>query len=127
MFSQVKFLPLFELSFYTHLGSSVASVSHLSLKFDLRHIRFIYTRQNITVASSFITYISWRDVTHIKLFEEKIGRQTTAQQPTNEWRRGGGGCSGGGSGGGGSGGGGSTAAAHSVTAAGDGWGKGKGD
>ena len=52
MFSQAEFSPLFELSFYTHLGSSVASVSHLSLKFDLRHTRFIYTRQNITVASS---------------------------------------------------------------------------
>jgi hypothetical protein len=52
MFSQVEFLPLFELSFYTHLGSIIASVSHLSLKFDLRHTRFIYTRQNITVARS---------------------------------------------------------------------------
>jgi hypothetical protein len=52
MISQAEFSPLFELSSYTHLGSSVASVSHLSLKFDLRHTRFIFTRQNITVASS---------------------------------------------------------------------------
>ena len=40
---------------HTHLGSSVASVSHLSLKFDLRHTRFIFTRQNITVAASYMS------------------------------------------------------------------------
>jgi len=37
---------------HTHLGWSAASVSHLSLKFDLRHTLFIFTRQNITVVSS---------------------------------------------------------------------------
>ena len=74
MFSQAEFSPLFELSSYTHLGSSVASVSHLSLKFDLRHRRFIITRQNFTLASSHVrmlrsSHIPWRDVTHIISFE----------------------------------------------------------
>jgi hypothetical protein len=63
--------------------------------------------------------------------DDKIGRRTTTQRPTNERRRGGGG-----SGGGGSarargrrqrGGCGSLVAAHSATAAGDGRGEGKGD
>ncbi len=68
MFSQAEFSPLFELSSYTHLGSSVASVSHLSLKFDLRHRRFIITRQNFTLASFRMlrsSHIPWRDVNKI--------------------------------------------------------------
>ena len=46
-FCGLKFL----LSFYTRLGWYVYSVSHLSLKFDLRHTRFILTKQNIMVSS----------------------------------------------------------------------------
>jgi hypothetical protein len=137
MFSQVEFVPIFELSFYTHLGSSVASVSHLSLKFDLRHTHFIYTRQNITVASSHMSeshihHIFPGMMSHISNCSrtKSDGRQQRNNQPTNDgaaaaaaavaaaavaaaWRR--------------RGGSGSTAAAHSVMAAGDGWGKGKGD
>jgi hypothetical protein len=52
MFSQAEFSSLFELPSYHLASSGVASVSHLSLKFDLRHTRFIFTRQNITVGSS---------------------------------------------------------------------------
>jgi hypothetical protein len=91
---------------HTHLESSVASVSHLSLK-DLRHTRFIFTRQNITVASSHMSeshthHIFPGVVSHISncsmtACNYEIGRRTTTQQSTNKWRRGCGGSGGGGS------------------------------
>ena len=68
-FCGLKFL----LSFYTRLGWYVYSVSHLSLKFDLRHTRFILTKQNIMVSSLhlseyFAGYTFTGIISHISFF-----------------------------------------------------------